>query len=167
MSNNAPSLLYYFEHMFLRDSTFGSSDFLNLLKLDIDKFNQGLITNFNKIKENPNYDFIDKEIILADDDFSIEKVKFDNGVDIVVIKCPVPQKSPEAKYIGIVTTDTPRYFLCEYESNDEMKQLYPDKELGLSYILCEWVQKEHKNYGKIAETKEAFIEGVRKLISNP
>ena len=90
MSNNAPSLLYYFEHMFLRDSTFGSSDFLNLLKLDIDKFNQGLITNFNKIKENPNYDFIDKEIILADDDFSIEKVKFENELEMVVIKCPVP-----------------------------------------------------------------------------
>ena len=167
MSNNAPSLLYYFEHMFLRDSTFGSSDFLNLLKLDIDKFNQGLITNFNKIKENPNYDFIDKEIILADDDFSIEKVKFENELEMVVIKCPVPKKSPEATYIGIVTSDTPRYFTCEYESKEETKQLYPEKEWAPEYILCEWVQKEHKNYGKIAETKEAFIEGVRKLISNP
>ena len=166
MPNNAPTLLYFFEHMFLRDATFGSPEFLSSLRGDTVKISQGLISNYNRIKGNPNDGLIEKEVTLADDDFSVGTVKLDNGESLVVIKCPVPQKSPEATYVGIVTADTPRYFVCEYESNEEMKQLYPEKEWKPKYILCEWVQKEHKNYGEIAETKEAFIEGIRKLISS-
>ncbi len=165
-NNNAPSLLYFFEHIFLRDATFGSPAFLNSLSGDADKMRQSLISNFNKIKGNPNDGLLEKEITLTEDDFVTEIVKLDNGENLVVIKCPVPHTSPEATYVGIVTSNTPRYFVCEYESNQEMKQLYPEKDWNPKYILCEWVQKDHKNYGEVANTKDAFVEGIRKLTSS-
>lgn len=166
MSDNAPSLLYFYEHMFLRDATFESPEFLSSLKGDANNANQDLISNFNRIKGNPNDGLVEKEVILADDDFTVETVKLDGEKNLVVIKCPTPKKSSEATYIGILFDDTPRYFVCEQESNEEMKKLFPDKEWETKYILCEWIQKEHKNYGEIAGTKEAFVEGIKRLLSN-
>lgn len=166
MPGSAPSLLYFFEHMFLRDAAFGSPEFLNSLNGEVSGIRQGLISNFNRIKGNPNNGLVEKEITLKNDDFSVEKATLNVGKNLIVIKCPIPQKAPETTYIGIVLDNSPRYFVCEYESNEEMKQLYPEKEWKPTYILCEWIQKEHKNYGEIAETKEAFVEGIKKLLSN-
>lgn len=161
----APTLLYFFEHIFLRDTLFGSPEFLTRLKENPDNFSKGLIANFNRIRENPNNGLMEKGVTLKDGDFNLEIVDLDSGDKVVVIKCPTPRKPPEAGFIGIVMGDIPRYFISEYEAHDEMKQLYPDKEWKAEYILCEWENKKHKNYGKISDNKEGFVEGLSKVLS--
>ena len=167
MPDTAPSLLYFFEHMFLRDALFGSSEFLTELKRDPSNFSKGLISNFNRIKETPNDRLVEKDVDLKEGDFSSTIVDLAINEKMAVINCPTPKKPPEAGFIGIVTGDYPRYFISEYETNDKMKQLYPDKEWAPEYILCEWANKKHINYGKVPSTREAFIAGVSRILSTP
>ncbi|HLB51592.1 MAG TPA: hypothetical protein VJL30_01610 [Patescibacteria group bacterium] len=150
--------------MFLRDALFGSREFLAELKNNPNNFNRGLIANFNRIKENPNNDLLEKDISLEEGDFSLDIISLEIGDKLIVIRCPKPRKAPEAGFIGIILSDTPRYFISEYETNEIMKQLSPDKEWAHKYILCEWANKTHKNYGEVSNTKEAFVERIAKVI---
>ena len=149
--------------MFLRDAVFGSPEFKTILTKDTEALKNELIANFTRIKGNPNDGLVEKDVKLDNSDFDCERVAVD-GVDLVVIKCPEPRKSPEASFIGITLGENTRYFISEYETREEMKQIYPDKQFEPGYILCEWVGKEHKNYGEIDGDITSFTSGISKLL---
>jgi hypothetical protein len=144
---NKPTLLYYFTHQFLRDLVQNKYAFFDaVVRLGGNTFSSVLRQTFETLKR---YDLAETDVSLTDADFMTTMASLgENKIPMLVIKLPQPRNTTEASHIAVVLGSMPvRYFTLELHiPNETEKQINPNAESH--YILCEWVNKEHRVLNK-------------------
>lgn len=101
------------------------------------------------------------------DHLACQRIKYDNGGELLLITMPNPIAQLEAKYVGLYykiekkifsTKVLPqRYFLLELGEPVEQRE----------FFLCEWTKNEqHNNYGKFKKANaDAFIDAIEVIVN--
>jgi hypothetical protein len=160
-------LLYFFPHMYLKDAVLSQWP---SLKNIIDKgpviFKDWLVTNFNKMKEDPKDLLSNKDVVLTPSAFDLTMADMPTGKKLLVITFPPPQETTEVVFVGILVDEKPRYFTFElHRPSQAEKELFPER-ITDSYKLCEWgADGVHKLLKSSDDAQmSSFVSGITSIL---
>ncbi|MDD4276083.1 MAG: hypothetical protein WCX32_01615 [Clostridia bacterium] len=152
-----PTIQYYFSHIMLRNLVFSDTKtFVKNVALDANSMYHFLDYFWSEaIKEEPTLVNIEGE-----PKFELSKSKFENGVELVLIKMPEPKQIGDAYFVALTLEENLRYFTLEKSESQFDKRPMN--------ILSEWVlHNEHfhnNTYGEIDNLREGYLCGVIEAI---
>jgi len=165
-----PNLLYYYAHIFLRNAVLKQWQAISTeIQAGPGVFEKGLKENFERLKEDPQDKFTQKDVTLEESDFSttLSEVGL-NKTLLLLVKFPTPRELTEVFYVGITLEQNPKYFTLElHRPTEEEKQMFPDR-TNDTYKFCMWrTPEEHLNYGNLSEpTAQAFAKRIDQYFHN-
>ena len=150
---NAPTLHYAYVHLGLRSFIFKEQEFFTKVFYAGPRNMSGFLRQFWDNLREDHQELNERDIEVLEDDFSLSVSKLTNGEDLLLIKLPRPNNSPEAFYIGVVISKGLRYFTLElgkdiFNGNSD------------TFVVCEWKEDgQHMNYGEISEMRPGLFAG--------
>jgi hypothetical protein len=148
-----PSLLYYFENIFLRDAIYKHWEaFHSDITKGPDILKDGLVSNFLRVQSDPKEILSKKKVEINNDDFNPTMAAVGSlKIPFLVINFPEPKETAEAYYGGIILSESPKYYLLELHRPDDIeKKTLPKENQKESYFLGVWDNSfTHVNLGDL------------------
>jgi len=152
-----PTIQYYFSHIMLRNLVFSEpKNFANNVASDANSMYHFLDYFWSEaLKEEPK--LINTYL---EPKFELSKSKFENGMELVLVKMPEPKELGDAYFVAFTLSENLRYFTLEKSESP-----FDKRPINL---ISEWVLHDdhfHNNtYGEIDNLREGYLCGVIEAI---